>query len=63
MLKRTKKEDEIYQKLVSKGTRAAAIRAKCLDCCCYSFKEVRLCPSNDCPLWRFRMGREIKREE
>ena len=33
-----------------------AIRAKCMDCCCYSAKEVRLCPSEDCPLHSYRMG-------
>ena len=32
---------------------------KCLDCCCGSFAEVRLCEVRKCPLWRFRMGREV----
>ncbi len=40
--------------------RAKAIRLKCLDCCCGQAAEVRKCPAEDCPLWRFRMGREIK---
>lgn len=40
--------------------RAKAIRLKCLDCCCGQQAEVRKCPAVDCPLWRFRMGREIK---
>ena len=40
--------------------RAKAIRLKCLDCCCGQAAEVRKCPAVDCPLWRFRMGREIK---
>lgn len=39
-------------------TRGKAIRLKCLDCCCGSATEVRLCESRKCPLWRFRMGRE-----
>lgn len=34
-----------------------AIRAKCLDCCCRSSHEVRLCPCYDCSLWPFRFGR------
>ncbi|MBR4090511.1 MAG: hypothetical protein IKK28_06495 [Mogibacterium sp.] len=34
-----------------------AIRAKCIDCCCGEKKEVRLCPSERCPLWSYRMGR------
>jgi len=39
--------------------RKKAIRLKCLDCCCGSAMEVRLCESRKCPLWRFRMGREV----
>ena len=34
-----------------------AIRAKCLDCCCGSWKEVRLCPADDCPIWPYRFGK------
>lgn len=34
-----------------------AIRAKCLDCVCNQPKEVQLCPSEDCPLHPFRMGK------
>ena len=41
-------------------TRAKAIRLKCLDCCCGNTAEVRRCPSEYCPLWRYRMGKEIK---
>lgn len=37
-------------------TPVKAIRAKCLDCCCGSAKEVRLCPVYGCPLYPFRMG-------
>ena len=39
-------------------TRKKAIRLKCLDCCAGQQKEVKLCPAEDCPLYRFRMGRE-----
>ncbi|AEH45368.1 hypothetical protein Thein_1507 [Thermodesulfatator indicus DSM 15286] len=31
-----------------------AIQAKCLDCSCWSQREVRLCPVKLCPLWPFR---------
>jgi hypothetical protein len=41
-------------------TRARAIRLKCLDCCCGQAAEVRRCPCTDCPLWIYRMGREVK---
>jgi hypothetical protein len=39
-----------------------AIRRKCLDCCCGSFKAVKFCTldglnSTCCPLWPFRFGR------
>ena len=33
-----------------------AIRAKCLDCCCGSSNEVKLCPASDCPLYLYRFG-------
>ena len=33
-----------------------AIRLKCLDCCCGSSTEVKLCPAQDCPLWAYRSG-------
>lgn len=34
-----------------------AIRAKCLDCCCWSPKEVRECTVLDCALFPYRLGR------
>lgn len=41
-----------------------AIRAKCLDCCCGSFNEVKMCPCTDCSLYEFRFGKNpyLKRE-
>lgn len=39
-----------------------AIRAKCLDCCCDSAKEVKLCVSKDCALWPFRLGKNPNRK-
>ena len=41
-------------------TRGKAIRLKCLDCCCGSALEVRLCEIRRCPLWRYRLGKEDK---
>jgi len=38
--------------------RGKAIRLKCLDCCCGSLAEVRLCEIRRCPLWRYRLGKE-----
>ena len=40
-----------------KQTPLKSIRAKCLDCCGGSAKEVRLCPIPDCPLFPFRFGK------
>jgi hypothetical protein len=61
------KTQEQYENLVKESvnrrtTKAEAIKLKCLDCCCYQLNEVRLCPSVDCPLWRYRMGKEEKDE-
>lgn len=41
-------------------SRSKAIRLKCIDCCCGNMAEVRKCPAASCPLWRYRMGRELK---
>lgn len=43
-------------------TRAKAIRLKCLDCCGDSSKEVLKCASVNCPLWRYRRGKEERDE-
>ena len=47
-----------------------AIKAKCIDCCCGSFAEVKLCENADCALHPFRFGknpyhkkRELTEEE
>ena len=42
--------------------RAKAIRLKCLDCMVYQPKEVKLCTDYNCPLWRYRMGKEEQDE-
>lgn len=33
-----------------------AIRQKCLDCSCWSNKEVKLCPHTTCVLYPYRFG-------
>lgn len=43
-------------------TPVKAIRAKCLDCCCGSAQEVKLCPITDCPLYPYRMGHNPSRK-
>lgn len=49
--------------MAERVSRSKAIRLKCLDCCAGQAAEVRKCPAVDCPLWRFRMGREIKDDD
>ena len=43
--------DKLYE------TPIKAIRKKCLDCCCGSRKEVRLCKVIECPLYPYRFGK------
>lgn len=44
---------------LKRRTRAQAIRAKCMDCCCDYSPEVRNCEIKNCPLWIYRMGYEM----
>lgn len=37
-----------------------AIRAKCLDCSCGQWYEVKMCPITDCPLYEYREGHNPK---
>lgn len=39
-----------------------AIRAKCLACSSGQPKEVRYCLITDCPLYPFRMGKNLNRK-
>lgn len=38
-----------------------AIRLKCLDCCCGSAHEVKLCTAVKCSLYLFRFGKNPNR--
>ena len=44
---------------MQKSGRKQAIRDKCIDCCGGFVREVKRCTAYNCPLWRFRMGREV----
>ena len=46
-----------------KLTRSKAIRLKCLDCCCGSANEVKLCTCDSCPLFPYRFGHNPKEEQ
>lgn len=44
-----------YRRAITGKSRKAAIRAFCLECTGWSSKEVRLCTSPGCPLYRYRV--------
>ena len=46
------KDDKILRGIIK------AIRAKCLDCCGVTKKEVHLCVLPHCPLYRYRLGEQ-----
>jgi len=39
-----------------------AIKAKCLDCSCYSPKEVKECVIKECSLYPYRVGKNPNRK-
>ena len=43
-----------YQTAMSGKSRAAAVKAKCLDCCCWDRKQITNCPVVICSLWPYR---------
>ena len=45
-----------------KLTPMKAIRLKCLDCCCGSFTEVKLCNIKTCPLYPYKSGHKPKKD-
>ena len=44
----------VFKKAYGGNSLAAAVKAKCLDCCCWVREEVTKCRSEACPLWRVR---------
>ena len=47
-----------YHKITAKAyegnSKAAGIKAKCLDCCCWQRTEITNCTVLACPLWPYR---------
>lgn len=43
-------------------TALKSIRQKCLDCSCFSAREVELCPVETCPLHIYRFGKSVNRK-
>lgn len=46
--------------MVKRLTPIKSIRAKCLECCCGSFVEVKECEVKTCALHPYRMGKRPK---
>jgi hypothetical protein len=44
----------VFIRAFAGNSKAAALKAKCLDCCCYDKKEVKLCSVETCPLHKYR---------
>lgn len=42
--------------MIKRLTPIQAIRKKCLECCCNSYKSIAKCLLIDCPLYPYRMG-------
>lgn len=47
---------------MKKLTPLRRIRLKCLDCCCDSAHEVKLCTATDCSLYPVRFGKNPNRK-
>lgn len=45
---------------MAKLTPLKTIRAKCIECCCGSKKEVATCAIKKCPLYPYRLGKRPK---
>ena len=45
---------ETFRKAYSGRFRTSAIKAKCLECTCLQYVEVRDCTISGCPLWPYR---------
>ena len=49
-----------YKTAMSSKSRAAAIKAKCLDCTNWQRVEITNCPVDTCPLWLYRPYRSYE---
>lgn len=55
----------IYERAMTGKARTAAVKAKCLDCCCWQRAEARDCKISTCPLYPYNPYRinAVKRAE
>jgi len=50
---------KVYDIAMSRRSLRAAVNSQCIECVGYVFKEVRLCCSPQCPLFRYRPLRGV----
>ena len=43
----------LYKKAMSGKSRTAAVKAKCLECCCWEMGETKDCKVPACPLYPY----------
>ena len=48
---------------IEKGSRASAVKLKCLECSGFYKEEVRNCPISSCALWHFRPYKKKEKEK
>lgn len=56
-------EEEVEEEQEKHLSPLKSIRKKCLDCCCGSPNEVKLCHVIDCPLYVYRLGKNPFRKK
>lgn len=56
-----KTKEKMDEAVANTKTFSEAIRLKCLDCSVYELTEVRNCTVTNCPLWKFRNGKRLKK--
>lgn len=57
------KQETLENRIITSPLKA--VKKKCLDCCCGSLNEVKICTIQKCPLYAFRLGENpyrVKRE-
>lgn len=52
-----------YQSAITSKSKAAAIKAKCLDCTCWQRMEITNCPVTACPLYPHRPYRTARKRK
>jgi hypothetical protein len=54
---------KVFQRAFSGNSKSAALKAKCIQCCCYQKAEVSKCTVKGCALWQYRPYQRGEDEE